>query len=65
MAHKRRVNLMIDAEVWDDLRRVLKEKGYPRGVPSWLAQQAFERTILELKHASSSQLDLFFDKGKK
>lgn len=65
MAQKIRVNLMIEKKVWDELRQILKEKGYPRGVPSWLAQQAFERTILELEHASSSQIDLFFYRREK
>jgi len=42
---------------------MLTVKGYPRGVASWLAQQAFERTIIELEHiGKSSQLDLFFDR---
>ena len=61
LSKKRPVTLSIDREVWTELTTLLTIKGYPKGIPSWLAQQAFERTILELEHiGKSEQLDLFF-----
>lgn len=58
---KRRVVLFLDEEVWEDFNSILKEKGYPRGVPSWIAQRAFEQTTLQLENVgSSTELDLFY-----
>lgn len=62
MANKKKITLFVDEEIWKEFNQVLKEKGYPRGVPSWLAQQTFERTTIELQYATSTQLDLFFNR---
>lgn len=61
MARKVRINLTIDEEVWKEIRAELKKRGYPRGVPSWLAQKAFEDTLILLEHDATNQLDMFLD----
>jgi len=61
---KAKVTLSINKDVWQEFTAILKERGYPKGVASWVAQEAFRKTTLELLHASSTQLDLFFDRKK-
>lgn len=59
---KKKIGLYVERETWEQLNAVLKKHGYPRGVPSWIAQRAFENTTLQLEHGADTQLDLFFDK---
>ncbi len=61
MARKIRVNLTIDERIWNDLRAELKKRGYPRGIPSWLAQRAFHDTLILLENNATKQLDLFLE----
>jgi len=60
--NKQKISLYVDKETWKELNEILQKKGYPRGVPSWLAQQAFERTTILLEHGNDTQLELFFNR---
>jgi len=66
MGKKIRVTLSIDDQIWHDLQRELSARKYPRGIASWLAQQAFESTLLEMECiGQSQQLELIFGKKEK
>jgi hypothetical protein len=64
---KVRVNLLIDEKIWREFKEEIKDAGYPRGAPSWLAQRAFEKALEELRTVGmSSQLEMFdFIRGGK
>jgi hypothetical protein len=65
MAEKISITLFIDKEVWRRVRQELRDAGYPRGAPSWLAQRAFEQAIRELEEIGvATQLELFEGKKK-
>jgi len=60
---KQRVVLSIDADIWEEFQKNLKDKGYPRGTASWVIQQKLESLNLEFETlGDSQQLDLMFPK---
>jgi hypothetical protein len=64
MGHKISVNIYIEEDVWKAIKSELKEAGYPKGAPSWLAQRAYQQALRELREDGiSHQLELFAGSG--
>jgi hypothetical protein len=60
MAQKESVTIYIDGEIWRQIKKELRDHGYPKGAPSWLAQQAYKQALRDLRERGVSvQLEMF------
>lgn len=59
--NRKRVTFTTDAEVWEHVNKLLKEKGYPLGTMGHYLTHCIDNLAVQLEHTDGKQLKLLLD----